>query len=71
MMSRILIAEDDEVSCQLFAEVLETEGYQVTRFQAETKHSRDYSVKPTIFSSLTCECQECRCSRICPALSAT
>lgn len=31
MMARILIADDDEVSCQLFAEVLETEGYQVTR----------------------------------------
>lgn len=31
MKTHVLIAEDDEVSCQLFAEVLETEGYQVDR----------------------------------------
>jgi DNA-binding NtrC family response regulator len=33
MTARILIADDDEVSCQLFAEVLEKEGYQVDRAQ--------------------------------------
>lgn len=31
MTARILIADDDEVSCQLFAEVLEGEGYRVDR----------------------------------------
>lgn len=33
MRARILIADDDEVSCQLFAEVLEGEGYQADRAQ--------------------------------------
>jgi DNA-binding NtrC family response regulator len=31
MSARILIADDDEVSCQLFAELLEKDGYQVSR----------------------------------------
>ncbi len=31
MLSRILIADDDEVSCQLFAETLEDEGYGVEK----------------------------------------
>ena len=31
MNSRILIADDDEVSCQLFAETLADEGYGVER----------------------------------------
>src|SRR5438034_8138421 len=29
MTARILIADDDEVSCQLFAETLESDGFQV------------------------------------------
>lgn len=29
MSARILIADDDEVSCQFFAKVLKGEGYQV------------------------------------------
>ena len=29
MSAHILIADDDEVSCQLFAETLESEGFQV------------------------------------------
>ena len=29
MSAHILIADDDEVSCQLFAETLEAEGFQV------------------------------------------
>jgi DNA-binding NtrC family response regulator len=33
MRARILIADDDEVSCQLFSEVLEQEGYLVDRAQ--------------------------------------
>lgn len=32
-MAHILIADDDEASCQLFAEVLEREGYQVDQVQ--------------------------------------
>src|SRR5213594_1371244 len=34
MTAHILIADDDEVSCQLFAEVLENEGYRVDRAQS-------------------------------------
>jgi two-component system, NtrC family, response regulator AtoC len=34
MTAHILIADDDEVSCQLFAEVLEKEGYRVDRAQS-------------------------------------
>src|SRR5262245_36416350 len=34
MNARILIADDDEVSCQLFAELLEKEGYQVDQAQS-------------------------------------
>ncbi len=34
MKARILITDDDEVSCQLFSEVLEGEGYQVDRVQS-------------------------------------
>jgi DNA-binding NtrC family response regulator len=33
MSERILIADDDEVSCQLFAELLEKDGYEVNRAQ--------------------------------------
>jgi two-component system response regulator AtoC len=32
-MARILIADDDEASCELFAEVLEREGYRVDQVQ--------------------------------------
>jgi DNA-binding NtrC family response regulator len=32
-MARILIADDDAASCELFAEVLEREGYQVDQVQ--------------------------------------
>lgn len=34
MSARIVIADDDEVSCQLFSEVLEQEGYLVDRAQS-------------------------------------
>ena len=34
MSARVLIADDDEVSCQLFAELLEKEGYQVDQAQS-------------------------------------
>src|SRR5947199_10595652 len=34
MSARILIADDDEVSRQLFAETLEEEGYRVDRAQS-------------------------------------
>ena len=34
MSAHILIADDDEVSCQLFAELLEKEGYQVDQAQS-------------------------------------
>ena len=34
MISRILIADDDAVSCQLFAETLEKEGYYLDRAQS-------------------------------------
>ncbi|HEX9147142.1 MAG TPA: sigma-54 dependent transcriptional regulator [Candidatus Binatia bacterium] len=34
MSARILVTDDDAVSCQLFSEVLEKEGYQVDRVQS-------------------------------------
>ena len=34
MSAQILIADDDEISCQLFAETLEQEGYRVDRAQS-------------------------------------
>src|SRR4030095_12243642 len=34
MTARILIADDDEVSCQLFAETLESDGFQVDQVTA-------------------------------------
>jgi DNA-binding NtrC family response regulator len=37
MSSRILVTDDDEVSCRLFAEVLQSEGYQVDRAQTGEK----------------------------------
>ena len=35
-MARILIADDDAASCELFAEVLEREGYQVDQVQTRS-----------------------------------
>ena len=34
LRERILVTDDDPVSCQLFAEVLEGEGYEVDRAQS-------------------------------------
>lgn len=49
MSARILIADDDAVSCQLFSEVLEKEGYHVARAQSgeqalEQLEKRDYDL---------------------------